>query len=317
MWFLIALLSPLLLGIVYFIDEYLLDELNFKPITLTLFSSIVGGILAILFSVFMLSGSIVYPPEQDLYLLLFAGTSLFVVVFLYFKALDLVEASAIAPLYLTSVIFSYLLGVVFLGELISIHKILGIILILSGALILTIKRIDVPLKDRVLSTIYMVVGSLFLAVDSTIFKIVVDPKEDFFWMGTFWEHVGYLTIGIIVTLFFILNKIFTGRSKDILVGVKGSGSLAHLFSSKTLVFANLTNETLSIGSNIIINFVVLLAPVALVFTVVDGFQPLIVIFYGFILSKLRPDIFIRNGKQIQRKLAAFGLMFIGTIFILF
>jgi transporter family protein len=55
---------------------------------------------------------------------------------LYYRALQLAPASLVAPIDKLSVAFAIVLGVVFLGEALTVKLVLGGMLILSGALIL-------------------------------------------------------------------------------------------------------------------------------------------------------------------------------------
>lgn len=56
----------------------------------------------------------------------------------YFKALQIGEASKVAPLEKISVAFTIILAFVFLGDPLSVKTIIGGVLILGGALVLAL-----------------------------------------------------------------------------------------------------------------------------------------------------------------------------------
>lgn len=56
----------------------------------------------------------------------------------YFKALQIGEASKVAPLEKISVVFTIILAFVFLGDSLSVKTIIGGVLILGGALVLAL-----------------------------------------------------------------------------------------------------------------------------------------------------------------------------------
>jgi len=90
---------------------------------------------------------------------------------LYVKSLSDGEASLVSPLYNFNVFFLLILAVIFLGEKISLFKLLGLLFLFYGVSFLNRKRNIIESFKAILldkSCQYMIVASLLIAVGRTI-----------------------------------------------------------------------------------------------------------------------------------------------------
>jgi drug/metabolite transporter (DMT)-like permease len=310
-WFLIALMAPALWAAVNYIDEYLLKKLDFSPLTLSIFSGLTGAILLIGFVLLFHPASIFIPPTLTTGLLIFAGISVFLFITFNLFALNEGEASVVSPLFLFSVIFSYIFGIIFSGEVLEAERIIGIVSILIGSCILTVepgKKLLGKIRFKIL--LLMILGSFFAALDATIFRFVVEPMgETFFWTAIFWQHIGLL-ISAVIAIYFIHGQQKRGHFK------KNKKWHSIFTRGGTAAFANIANESLATIGNAALNYSLILAPAALVISVTEGFQPFFVILYGFILANFFPKTFAKNSLRIHYKIIAVIVMSIGAVLIL-
>lgn len=308
-WFFIALIAPAVWAMVNYIDEYLLKETKLSPLTLTIFSGVVGSCISIGYIFFAQRDSISLIPLHDIFFLIASGLSVFLFIYFNLSALKHGEASVVSPLFLLSIIFSYVLGIVFLGEMLELKRVAGSFFIILGAYFILIKKNNDIFGGLRLNILYlMILSSFFAASNSTLFRFVAEPYGDeMFWTMFFWQYVGiilttvFVALGVVIfqkkqRLKYELKKIYTGGFWGFL--------------------GNIINETLTIIGDTALNFALISAPVALVITVTEGFQPFFVILYGFILAKMYPRIFRENGKHLITKTFSVLCMVIGAILLL-
>ena len=95
--------------------------------------------LGILIGLFIVGTFLVRPSElkqvelKTIFILILSGfLASFVAQIAFYNALKLGEVSKIVPLSATYPLIAFILGIVFLGETLSLQKIFGMILVLSG-----------------------------------------------------------------------------------------------------------------------------------------------------------------------------------------
>ena len=201
-------------------------------------------------------------------------------------------------------IFSYLLALIFLGEQLNIGQILAGLVIILGAVILTLE-IKTSEKIKFKSTIFwlMLASSFIYSLNLFIFKFV--GLESGFWQTSFWEYAGFIISAIFIWIFIPKWR------QDFLKIMHGFRTNAfQIFSINAL------NETLNIVAKMIFNFASLLAPLALV-SLVNGFQPVFVLIYGIILTLLWPHLGKENiaKKDLLQKILAILIILLGAYLI--
>ncbi|MDO8668935.1 MAG: EamA family transporter [Candidatus Buchananbacteria bacterium] len=299
-WFWLALAAPILWGAVNHIDKYIISKyFTGKGVgSLVIFTGLSGFIISFLILVFNFSSIFLSPVTA---LVIAINGAILVAAFIpYLYALEKEEASWVSPLYQLIPVFGYFLGMIFLKEYLSLNQIIGSILIIVGAFALSL-NITSKLQFKIRPFLLMVLSSFMIAVNALIFKIIA--LQENFWGTAFWEYLG----GFIFAIF-----LFTS------VSLYHKQFLATIEKSQGLVLSlNIFSELMNIVAKLLAGFASLLAPLALVW-VVNGFQPVIVLIYGIILTLFIPKWGKENldRKFLTQKIVAILITFLGA-YILF
>jgi len=299
-WFLIALGAPILWAVVNIADQYLIAKYSDREKErssggLVIFSSVIGIFIALL--IFVFTNGIFDIPLTDKILLLITGVLTVVWIVLYLFTLEIEEVSRVVPWFLTIPVFGYILGFVFLGETLTSKQIVGSIFILIGLVIISMNWVHLKIHTKKRPMIYMLVVALCVAVSGIIFKYVT--VENNFWVSSFWEYLGLGISGFLI--FFLMPK---QRREFMHMNKKGGVKI---------FLVNITSELMSISGNLLTNFALLLAPVALVF-LVGAFQPAFVLLFSVVGTYLFPHIVKEDmtWEVIYPKIVAIIIMIIGS-----
>lgn len=295
-WFLIALINPVVHAFVNHFDKFLLSK-YMKGGTvgaLILFSS--------LFAVFALPAVYFIQPDvvgslsfNQIFILMVNGAFLTLAIICYLYAMDLDEASYVAPFFQLIPVFGFIVGYFVLGEVLAGNQFLGGGLIVLGSLFLSLQVSEGKLRIKRNLVLFMLASSFFYAVNAVIFKsIAVDGG---FLTSVFWDMAGKFLFG--VGLFTFVRS----YREQFLYLIKESG--------KAVVGLNVFNEVLGLIGEFALVFAVLFAPVALVQSV-GGLQPMFVLIFGIIITIFFPSF----GKEsFERKSLAqkiLGIIIITT-----
>lgn len=300
-WFLIALIPPALWSITNHFDKYLLAK-YFKGGgvgALMIISSIVGLILLPFIILFHPEVLATFTPR---YLLISLNGFFYLLATLpYFYALQKDEASITVPLFQLIPVFSFFLSYLVLGETLSSTQIIGGIIIIIGAVLISLDlNIQKKIKFKKEVFFLMALSSLLFAINFLFFKYFAINTH--FWVTSFWEYVGF-------AIFASLLLIFIKSYRNEFFKVIKSNSLS-------VLSINGINEVLNIVAKASLNFASLLAPLTLIW-IVNGFQPFFVFIYGVILTLFFPKISQENisKKVLFQKLLAILIMFVGAFFV--
>ena len=300
-WLLIALLPPALWSITNHIDKYLLSK-YFKEGSvgaLMVFSSLIGVILLPI--IYFIHPAVITSFNWSYLLISINGLFYLSAVLPYFYALQKDETSITVPLFQMIPVYSFVLGYLFLGEKLTIMQIIGGLIILLGALFIsleieTIKHFKLK-KDVFL---LMTLSSLLYSINFILFKFFAIDYN--FYITSFWEYVGFAFFAIILILF--IKKYRNEFFKVIKV------------NSIKVVSVNGINEIINIIAKIAFNFASLIVPVTLVW-IVNGSQPFFVFIFGIILTLLFPKFAKEDlsKKVLLQKIIAIFVMFVGGVII--
>lgn len=298
-WFFIALAAPFLWALVNIADQYLVakySEGERSSGALVLFSSLIGIVAAVVIGIF--SPDVFGVAHIDKLLLLATGVLTIAWVILYLFTLEIEDVSAVVPWFLTVPIFGYVLGYIFLGETLTQTQQIGSLIVLAGAGILSVDFSD-STKRRIKwrAGLYMLAACLMIAIIGVIFKYVTIGGN--FWASSFWEYVGLGTTGI---LLFVLAPRYR---REFLKMIREGG--------KSIFSLNIGSELLTIAGNLLTNFALLLAPVAMVY-LVGSFQPGIVLVLTLLATRFFPSIAIENTSKrvLVPKIIAIAIMIVGS-----
>lgn len=300
-WFLIALLPPALWSITNHIDKYLLTK-YFKGAgvgALMVFSSLIG--LLLLPIIIVLHPAVLSQFDPQFLLISLNGFLYILAVLPYFYALQRDDASIAVPLFQLIPVYSYFLAYIFLGETLNLAQILGGIIIIAGAILITLDIVHIKkirLKWDVLG--YMALSSLFFSLNFLFFKFFALEAD--IWVTSFWEYIGFAIFAFILVAF-----IRPYRVEFINVLRK---------NSMQVLTVNGTNEVVNIVAKIAFNVASLLTPITLTW-IVNGLQPMFVFIYGIGLTIFLPKLSQENisRKILVQKVVAILIMLAGTILI--
>lgn len=286
------------------IDKYLLSDrfsestkegsVGALMIFSTLFSVVVIPILLVIhpniFSVDILSAS----------WLVVAGLLNATSNYIYLKVLDIEEASIVMPIFETMPIFGFIFGYFILGETLSVSQAVGAFLILSACIFLTVE-IDFEDKIRMKHHVLfpMLLTAAIFALSQVFFKLGGNVQN--YTQSLIWVHVGLFMFGI------VLLCIPNNRASFVKLVKRDPKFMFNL---------NLSSESLTVLGNVLHNYALLLAPVALVM-VISSTQSLFVFLYGTLLTIYFPKLFKEkiSKKHVFQKLFCILLIIIGTTII--
>jgi len=298
-WFFIALGAPFLWALVNISDQYLVERYSTGKRGsggLVLFSSLIGIFVAVAIGIF--TSGLFAIPTMDKILLITTGGITIAWVILYLFALEIEDVSAVVPWFLTVPIFGYILGYVFLGETLSTQQFVGSLFVLIGVFLISVNFSEEKNQLKWRPALYMLVACLLSAISGVIFKYVTIGEN--FWISSFWEYVGLGGFGILIYIF-----VPKYREEFMLMNRQGG---------KKILALNTTSEIFTIIGNLLTNYAILLAPVALVY-LVSSFQPAIVLFLTLFTTKFFPNIAKEDLKWniLLPKIFAIAIMIIGSI----
>lgn len=295
-WFLIAILSPLLWATSNFIDKFLISK-HFKSSvgTLVVYSSLIGLPVAVLIAIF--KPSVLFLNWTTAILIILNSFLYIAYLFPYFKALSKADTSLVTPIFQTISVFSYVLAFFVLGEVLSKNQIIGSLLIISGAIGISLKFKEKRIHFTKDVLFLQLTASLIISLNYLFFKFFAIKLD--FWTVSFWQYLGFVIFGVGLLVFIRSYRTNFVQSFKI-----NSGHILRL---------NALNEILNIIATILFTFATLLAPLALV-SVVNGFQPLFVFLIGIVLTLFFPHLIKENleKKVIFQKILFIAIMFLGA-----
>lgn len=297
-WFFIALGAPFLWALVNIADQYLVAKYSTGKRGsggLVLFSSLIGILVATIIGI-STTGIFAISILDKILLILIGGITIAWVI-LYLFTLEIEDVSTVVPWFLTVPMFGYMLGYVFLRETLSPEQLTGSAIILFGVFLISIDFSEQKKKLKWRPALYMLTACFLIAISGVIFKYITVGEN--FWISSFWEYVGLGGFGILI--YFFIPKY---RNEFILMNKDGGSKIFTL---------NAISEILTIIGNLLTNYAILLAPVAMVY-LVSSFQPAIVVVLTLIATKFFPNIVKENLKKsvLLPKIIAIIIMVIGS-----
>lgn len=297
-WFIIALLAPLLWAITNFIDKFLISKyFKGKVGTMVIYSTLIGTPIVLLILLF--KPSVIFVSPLTALLIILNSFLLVIYIFPYLKALNKADASIVVPIFQTAPVFSYFLAYLILRETISNIQIVGSILVILGAVGISLKfeGKKIHLTKEVL--FLQLLSSFILALNFVFFKFfAVDLNLDF-WTVSFWQYLGFILFALLLLIFAKpYRKEFVNSFRE---------------NGKRIMGLNIANEMINITATIAFSFATLLAPIALVW-VVNGFQPVFIFLIGAFLTIFFPNIIKENlsTKIVIQKIVFILIITLGT-----
>lgn len=264
MWAVLAIAAALIWASVNVLDKFYMSKYVKNPMVPMFFLCAVGLVFGILVSFFRGLGAL---SGFNVFLALLAGAFYFFSVFLYFKAIKIEEVSVVAPLYYVSTIFTAFLAAIFLNEIFTMVKYLGVFFLMSGAILLSSRDLKFKMSRGFW---FMILASLLMSVNTVLMKYLLGFAD-------FWTVFSYVRFGMLFPLIPVLIYAF----RDLKMIYKKYGvkvfSLITLGESMNMVAVLIFTLAISIG------FVTLANALSAV-------QPFFVFLFALVLSVFFPKI---------------------------
>ena len=153
-WLVFALAGPVLWAISVHLDKYLVERF-FKDsdvAVLLVFTASVG--LLFLPFIWFYEPNVTAPGAASIAVIMASGVLYMGAMLLYLRALQTEEASVVAPFFQTSPLFGYGLAYLVLGETLSGRQMIGGVLIITGALIVSLLALLAPLAAVAVAVLF-------------------------------------------------------------------------------------------------------------------------------------------------------------------
>jgi len=288
-WLLFAFSGPVLWAVSTHLDKYLVERF-FKEsnvAVLLVFTALAG--VALLPPIWYFQPGVFDLDFRSIALMMLSGLLYMGGLFFYLQALQTEEASVVAPFFQASPLFGYVLAYVVLGERLTPIQMLGGLLIIAGASLVSLRPGANGSKFRARTAALMLTCALAMALSSLIFKAFAVREQ--FWPTTFWMFVGEAIFGAGLLAVTSFRRQFMA-----------------LFRSHpgALITINGANELINLGGALGNRYALLLAPLSLV-QAVGSTTTLFVFFFGIVLTLLYPRFgreSLSIGELIQKGAAA-------------
>ncbi len=295
----VTLLASFLWGVTNHIDKYMLSniedsESNVK--TLLVFSTLIAGLVISPIWLFTSKFQINISPLP--LVVIFLAAILYILgTYFFFKALEKNDASIVVVMSQLIPVFSYILALIFFQETLEIKEIVGALIIISSAIIISLDFNKASKRNKFTALLFMAASSLFYSLYFICFDFATRNAE--YNAVAFWYQIGLFLIGICL----ISIKSFR---YEFLNMIKNKGKL--------FVSLNITNEVLNLMANLLTNFAVLTIPLALANTLM-GFQGIFCFIIGVVGTLLFPKIIKEDldRKSVIQKVFCIILAIVGLI----
>lgn len=290
-WIFLSILAAFIWSVVNIFDKYIISKLVDRPIVPVIVMGVIGLIASA--AIFVTLG---FQPLSAVNILLAIAAGIFymLMTFFYFHAVKVDEVSKVIPLFYLTPLFILAIAAFSLGEIFTLTKYLGVILLVAGAMLVSANKLSFSFGKAFW---WMVLASMVLAINQVITKYLLDFAD-------FWTIFSYIRIGAFIALIppIIMNiESFKNIYRD-----KGLKPFGFITASESLNLLGVLAITLAATTG----FITLV-------NALSSVQPFFVLSLTIIISIFSPQILKEElGKLIIfRKIVAIAIMFIGVILI--
>lgn len=288
-WFTLSLLAAFLWAIVTAVDKLVLVRWQVTPALMTFIAELIG--LSAGCGVWLTIG-LSEMSYSRIGLALCAGVFKTLMVLFYFLAIAREEVSRIVTLLYLTPLFILLSARFVLHESLQPQEYLGVILLVSGAVLITCK--DKPFPRLNLAFCFAILGVLCLTVNQIIIKYLLEATD-------YWTVFSYVRMGgflaVVPLLPIVVSNVQAIRSER-------KGSVLALIA---------VNDTIAVCAIFIITVAVALGSVTLV-NALSSVHPLFLLLIVVIVGTVNPNILREelDKSVLMSKLIAILLMICGT-----
>jgi uncharacterized membrane protein len=295
-WLFFAFSGPVLWAISVHFDKYLVDRFfkDSNVAVLLVFTALVGVLLLPFIGYY--EPTVLNPSAGSIALIILAGILYMTALLLYLQALQSEEASVVAPFFQAGPLFGYVLAYFVLGETLSPRQMAGGVMIIIGALIVSIRFGQSMRMFKARLALLMLACGFIMALASLIFKIFAIRVE--FWTTTFWMFVGEGIFGLSLLMIPSYQKQFIALVRA---------------NTAALLSINASNELINLGGGLGSRYALLFAPLSIV-QAIGSTTTLFVFAFGIVLSVFFPGFGRENlsGRELAQKGMAAIIVAIGV-----
>jgi len=193
-WVLLALMGSLLWAIGDVIEKFQLEKV-FKD--WSLYFTVMYFVWGVFIVAIFLSTSVVFDP----FYIMLASMSGFIGTFgvmFYLKAVAAEEASRVVPLSYMTTVFVAILAYIFLREVFTLQKYIGIGFLILGAVLISYKRVEGRRLPITPALSLILVYSLMSGAAETLNKFFLLTYD--YWSLLFWGYFGGLVVIVVMFL---------------------------------------------------------------------------------------------------------------------
>ncbi len=290
-WLILALAAAFLYAFVNILDKFIVTKLIKNPLTAVIALGPFGIFGAAVVYIFHGVSPI---STANMFLSILSGVIAVVATSFYFKAAKIEEISRVIPVLYMNNFFILILATIFLGEVFTLQKYIGIFLLVFGAIFISSEKFD--MRPRKAFWI-MMAGGIIYAINAVLIKYLLSFTD-------FWTIFSYSRVGVflaVLPLFYLYHKdLFSILRKQ---GLKVAGVLS-------------LDEIISLSATIISFAAVSIGPVSLV-SAIYSVQPFFVLMLSVAISTFLPKILKEkiDRKTLLLKAAAIAAVIIGAVLI--
>lgn len=292
LWAFLSLLAAFIWASANVIKKHVVSRLIEEPIVPVIFLGVFGILAG--FIVYFVRG-FAYLTSFQIFLGILSGLSYIISMILFLKAMKIEEVSRVVPLLYLHPLFVALLASIFLGEVLTPLKYLGVISFIAGAILISSKgSIDLNFGK----TFWLMIASAFaLSTYAVIMKHLLNYAD--FWTVFSWIRFGAVPLLIPIIYFYRFDLLRLWKENK-----KKAASLITLA------------ESLNLGGIVLITIATSLGFVTLVNTLTSS-QPFFVLLLTTFLSIFYPKILQEEVERraVVKKIIAIALIFLGAVLI--
>jgi len=295
----ITIFASFLWALTNHIDKFMIngiDESASSVKTLLVFSTLVAGII---FTPIWLIVSKFSVAISNLSLIsVFVAAIIYTLAtYFYFKALSKNDASIVVVMFQLIPVFSYILALIFFNENLTIQQIIGSIIIILSAVIISFDFEEKNNNSKFQALLLMIFSSLLYAIYFILFDVAI--RHSSYNSCAFWYQVGFILIGIVLMCVKSFRTTF-------IKAIKTNGN--------RYLSLNVTNEAINLWANLLVNFANVTIPIAIA-NILNGFQGAFVFILGVIGVKLLPKYFKEDlrRKIVIQKVGCIVLSVVGLV----
>ncbi len=246
-WLLFAITAQALWAIVNHLDKYLVTKFFKGGVgAVIIFTALINGIFLPL--VLILNPQVLSTPVPQALFATLVGVLYVMMSLFYFYALKDEEATKISVLWQLTAPITYILGIIFLSEILTSRQAFGAIIVLMGGIVTMITSDQKKFRIKKYPLLLMTAAVFCLAISSIMFKSFAIEFD--FWSGIFFEIFGAFITGLGMLIFI---KSYRNEFKKALKG-----------DTKKVLSINIPNELFQITGQVLFRQATILAPVAIV-----------------------------------------------------